>query len=202
VNYFKFFSKIKNSRISNNVVIGYLNRIYNSSIGDYTYVGNHCVINECKVGGYCSIASNVKIGMGRHPVSYISTSPLFYAKKNPFKVQMVSENKFKECEKTIIGSDVWIGINAIIKDGIEIEHGAIVGAGSVVTKDVPPYAVVAGTPAKIIKYRFEERIIKELFEINWWQYDLFEIKKAVELFSCDVTIEKVRHLKSVLGKNY
>jgi acetyltransferase-like isoleucine patch superfamily enzyme len=198
MNNFRLFSRIKRSNISEDVVIGYFNKIYNSSIDRYTYLGNECIINECDIGRYCSIASNVKIGLGKHPVTYMSTSPLFYAKINPFKTRLVFENKFKECEKTVIGSDVWIGFGAIIKDGIIIENGAIIGAGAVVTKDVSSYSVVAGVPAKHIKYRFDSDIVKNLLDLRWWEYDLQQIRKVVELFSGDVTIEKIQKVKSIL----
>lgn len=201
MNYFRALSRVKRSKISHRAVIGYLNRIYDSSIGGYTYLGNHCIVNQTHVGKYCSVATNVKIGMGKHPISYMSTSPLFYAKNNPFKLSLVHEDKFNECEKTIIGSDVWIGFGAMIKDGIKIGDGAIIGAGSMVTKDVLPYAVVAGVPAKIIKYRFSGEIIKNLLELKWWECDLSEIKKVIELFSGNVTMEKIQQIKNILQEN-
>ena len=107
---------------------------------------------------------------------------------------MIKKNsEFEYAKKVSIGNDVWIGCNAIIKKGIKIGNGAVIGAGSVVTKDVPAYAIVVGNPGKIIKYRFEDSIIKELKEIKWWNWSIEEItKKSNEILS----------LKGKNSKNY
>lgn len=83
---------------------------------------------------------------------------------------------FDNSPKTVIGHDVWIGRKAIIMPGVKVGNGAIVGAGAVVTKDVPDYAIVAGVPAKIIKYRFPDLIIQELLSVKWWQYGLWDLQ--------------------------
>ncbi|MBR6646045.1 MAG: CatB-related O-acetyltransferase, partial [Clostridia bacterium] len=98
----------------------------------------------------------------------------------------VKENRFNEfTETTIIGNDVWIGHSALILEGVKIGDGAIVGAGAVVTKDVPPYSIVVGVPAKVIKYRFSENEIAKLSELKWWDQSVEWIKENVDKF-CDI----------------
>lgn len=142
-------------------------------IGDYTYINEYTRIdaNTKFIGKYCSISHNVKIGMGPHPLNYISTSPVFYSKARGY----INESTYDEYEDrglTEIGDDVFIAANVIILAGVKVDTGAVVGAGSVVTKDVPAYAVVAGNPAKVIKYRFEADTIETLLASKWWNIDI------------------------------
>lgn len=143
--------------------------INHSHIGNYSYCGQNCIIQNTTIGNYCSIANDVMIGLGKHPLDFFSTSPLFYRKNNPLRLEVISENKnFEEYKPIEIGSDVWIGAKVIIMDGISIGHGAVVAAGAVVTKDVPPYAIIGGVPAKIIKYRFSDEKIENFLQSKWW----------------------------------
>lgn len=135
-------------------------------VGFGTYCGINITVGspETKIGKFCSIAQNVIIGAGEHPLNYLSTSPFFYLETLGFR---------KGCKETYlkpvqVGNDVWIGDNVFIKGGVTIGDGAVIAAGAVVVKDVPPYAVVAGVPARIIKYRFDEKTIKELLDLKWW----------------------------------
>jgi acetyltransferase-like isoleucine patch superfamily enzyme len=154
-----------------NVEISPSARIFGKvEIGRYTYIAGGVQIDKqvTKIGRYCSIATGCKLGLGPHPVRYFSTCPAFY---DPSR-GLVSEMLFDEFEgdyQTIIGHDVWIGTNAIIMAGVNLGNGAIIGAGSVVTKDVPPYAIVVGVPAKIIRYRFEPKLIEQLDSSRWWE---------------------------------
>ena len=130
-----------------------------SEVGGNTYIGCYCYITRAKIGRYVSIANNVSIGQGEHQLDRISTSSLFY--KDPWS--MLTS---KDCE---IGSDVWIGVDAVILRGVKIGTGAVIAANAVVTKDVPDFAVVAGVPARIIKYRFTESQILKILASNWWE---------------------------------
>lgn len=130
-----------------------------SEIGGNTYIGCYCYITRAKIGRYVSIANNVSIGQGEHQLDRISTSSMFY--KNPWH-----ELTLEQCE---ISSDVWIGVDAVILRGVKIGTGAVVAANAVVTKDVPDYAVVAGIPARIIKYRFSEYQISKILASKWWE---------------------------------
>jgi len=123
-------------------------------------------ITNTSIGKFCSIAPKVRMGLGKHPINYISTSPLFYAPKNPLLFKICKSPKFDEFEPITIGNDVWIGVNVTIMDGIKVGDGAIIGANSVVTKDVEPFSIVGGVPAKEIKKRFETAIIEKLMELK------------------------------------
>lgn len=123
------------------------------------------------------------VSVGAHPTNYLTAHSIFY-KNNPwgFHPEWVEEIDYNESPVCHIGNDVWIGTRAIIMDGVNNGDGAIIAAGAVVTKDVPPYAVVGGVPAKIIKYRFSSEIIERLNVIQWWNLPDEEITKVVELF--------------------
>lgn len=147
------------------------------TIGDYSYICHSTIIApNVEIGKFCSIADDVIIGVGSHPLNALSTHPFQYARH---KVKMIGnilvdkENLLKvppTNKKTIIGNDVWIGTRAIILKDVSIGDGAVIGANAVVTKDVPPYAIVAGVPARVIKYRFSQEIIDKLEELKWWNY--------------------------------
>ncbi len=139
-------------------------------IGKYTYVSYNALLQNTIIGNYCSISSNVKIGLGLHPLNLFSTSPIFYKVKNTLKVKLLEKDlEFEEYKSIEIGSDVWIGAGAIVMDGVKVGHGAVIAAGAVVTKDIPPYAIVGGVPAKIIKFRFSEEVRESLLESRWWE---------------------------------
>lgn len=146
-------------------------KILSSEIGKMTYIANNTRISYCTIGRFCSIAQDVVIGPGIHPTKkFISTHPAFYSTKKQAGVSFVKKNLFKEHEHTFIGNDVLIGLRSIIMDGIIVGDGAIIAAGSVVTKDVPPYAIVGGVPAAIIRYRFCNQKIKKLLVSKWWNH--------------------------------
>lgn len=153
-----------------------------SRIDQYTYVGAGTEIVYSTIGKFCSIARNCNIGGPAHKLDNVSTSPLFTTGRNIFKKNFASINFVPEKE-TIIENDVWIGARAIILQGRIIGTGAVIGAGSIVTKNVPPYAIVAGNPAHIIKYRFEDSIIHQLLDSRWWDMDETELKKIGVTFS-------------------
>jgi acetyltransferase-like isoleucine patch superfamily enzyme len=143
-----------------------------------TYRGSEC---KAVIGDYCSIARDVTIILGGiHPTDWVSTYP--------FRIKLRMPGAYEDGMPTtkgnvIIGSDVWIGTEAMILSGVTIGHGAIIASRSLVTKDIPPYAIVAGTPAKIVKYRFDEEIIDKLLAIQWWDWDEVKVREGVDLFS-------------------
>jgi len=147
-----------------------------TTIGNYNYIGNNSMFLNATIGNYCSIASNAKIGQMNHDLNCVSTSTHIFGPTHG----ITSFNGF--IDPTIIENDVWIGANACIKQGVKVSTGAVVGANAVVTKNVPPYAIVAGVPAKIIRYRFDAPIIQKLLDSKWWELDISEaVKKCAQL---------------------
>lgn len=169
------------SEIHPTVAIQRTSRVYWSKIDKYSYISNSCWIIKCEIGAFCSIASNVTIGGGEHPINFVSTSPVFYSRENILKT-CFNEVPFEEYNKTVIGNDVWIGFNAFIKGGITIGNGAVIGAHAVVTKDVPAYSIVVGNPAKIIRKRFDDSTIQRLEDIKWWDFTDEVLKKKASYF--------------------
>lgn len=167
----------KNVKLNRNVVIA------NSTINDYSYIGGFSEIKNCSIGKFCSIAQNVKIGLGIHPSNMISTYPGFYSNKASGANKFFHNPSIIEEKKVSIGHDVWIGTGSMIMDGIEIGNGAIIAAGSVVTKNVEPYEIVGGVPAKRIKYRFSVNEILILQELKWWHKDTKFFKNFSHLFT-------------------
>lgn len=189
----RFFNRrpamIKNSNIHKKAAVGNGAQIVDSKIDRYSYVYESKVISA-EVGAFCSIAANVVIGGAAHPTDWVSSSPVFYKGKNVLK-QNYSENEFEEYKKTIIGNDVWIGSNCLIKSGVKIGDGAVIGMGSVVTHDVPPYEIWAGNPAKFIRKRFSDEIIEELLKIEWWNWEEEKLQKYGKFFNDPEKLLKV-----------
>lgn len=181
-------------------------RILNSKINSFTYIAPNSSIVHATVGKFCSISQNVFVGLPDHKIKALSTSPLFQTKKNALKISWVkSDSDFEEHAKVTIGNDVWIGMNVLIKGGITIGDGVIIGAGAIVTKDIPPYAIVVGAPAKIIKFRFEKEIIDKLLLIRWWDLPKSELLKNISLFSdfnsCNYDLDKLLKKNENLNNN-
>lgn len=145
-----------------------------SILGDNNYIADRVMIGNAKIGNYCSFGPDVKIGQSQHSIDYITTCQKI-SKKN-IKFSMLTQ-------KTEIGNDVWLGANVVVMQGVKIGNGAVVGANAVVTKDIPPYAIAVGIPAKVIKYRFDDEKINKIQESCWWSYDLEEAARIVETLS-------------------
>lgn len=171
-----------------NIKIGKHTCVCNAVIGRNSYIGRNSNFNDCEIGRFCSIASNVKVEANTHPSStFVSTSPSFYSTLLQNGQTFVAETCFEETlqidgKKLIVGNDVWIGADVIFKGGIKIGDGAIVAMGAVVTKDVPPYSIVGGVPAKIIRYRFSDEQIAKLRDLQWWNKNDEWLKKNAKMF--------------------
>ena len=168
--------------------VGQFSNIVGSKIGAATIIGNNCYLPNCSIGRFSSVSSDVIVVEYTHPISFVSTHPGFIKTINDLKFGK-GEICFDEVLKNNngayvnIGNDVWIGRKVLIKGGVTIGDGAIIGMGSVVTKDVLPYSIVAGNPAKLIRFRFDEQTIRELLILKWWLWDLDEIKSIRTLFN-------------------
>jgi acetyltransferase-like isoleucine patch superfamily enzyme len=141
-----------------------------STMGRYSFCGYDCDIFHATIGSFTSIANQVVIGGANHPMGWASMSPVFYAGRDSVKKKF-SKHYLDMTPETIIGNDVWIGRSAIILSGVNVGNGAVVGAGSIVTKNVPAYAVVVGNPARIIRYRFDVNTINCLESAKWWELE-------------------------------
>lgn len=183
---------VRDSEIHKTAKVCAGSHMVNTKLDSYSYIGNFCTVINTSIGKFCSIADNCIIGGASHPIDWVSTSPVFHHGKNIMHKNF-SNHQFKTVEKTTIGSDVWIGNNCLIKSGITIGNGAVIGMGSVVTKDVGPYEIWGGNPAKIFRKRFNDEIISELLDIKWWDNDDDILKKRAEYFT-DVEIF-INHVK-------
>lgn len=170
---------ILESEIHESSLIGRGCNIARLVMGRNSYIGHDSQVVNARIGSFCSISDHVFIGGGEHPVHWVSTSPVFQEKKHgPRKLKHLSNFPIDEIKETIIGSDVWIGHGASIKQGVIVGDGAVIGTGAVVTKDVPPYSIVGGIPARVIKYRFDEETIDLLLNSKWWTLPDAELVKC------------------------
>lgn len=142
---------------------------FESSMDRHSFCGYDCEVHHACIGAFTSIANGVVIGGARHPMEWVSMSPVFYTGRDSIKAKF-AEHILPDPKGVVIGSDVWIGRSATILDGVVVGHGAVVGAGAVVVKDVPPYSIVAGNPARLIRFRFDESVIQALLASEWWSF--------------------------------
>lgn len=178
----------RDSFIDSDSTLGEYCRLYegaqvkNSSIGRCTYVSSGRVSNA-SLGSFCSVGPRTLVGgLGIHPTDWVSSHPLFYSVRGQVGICFCEKNHVDELPRTTIGSDVWIGAGAIVLDGVDIGHGAIVAAGAVVRESVPPYAIVGGVPAKVIRYRFNDQIIRRLLHVQWWTLPMDVLREHASLF--------------------
>lgn len=183
----KFFKMIhrpalRDCDIDKTAKVGAASNCIRVKMGRYSYMGVNNSVCDTKIGSFCSIASNCAIGGGNHKMNVVSTSPAFYAGHNILKKNFF--DIFEESNRGVeIGNDVWIGEAVFIKDGVRIGTGAVIGAHSVVAKDVPPYAIFAGVPAKLLRYRFDENTIERLLESNWWNWTDERLEETAKYFT-------------------
>jgi acetyltransferase-like isoleucine patch superfamily enzyme len=151
------------------------------ALGDYSYVsGPGTYVESAKIGKFCSIARQNVIGVGNHDHTIVTTHPFLIS---PEFGGIVSERRYeKQRAAPVIGHDVWIGMNCVVMRGVKIGDGAVIAANSVVTRDVPPYAIVGGAPARLIRYRFDPELIAGLLSVKWWDWSESDLRERVSHF--------------------
>lgn len=173
------------SNVSKKATVYHGAKIYNSNIDSFSYIGPKSDIICADIGKFCSISSYCCIGLATHSIKNISTSPIFTSKKNGTRYRWAKSVTFVEGKRVSIGNDVWIGTKVIIMGGVKVGNGVIIGAGSIVTKDIPDYAIVVGAPAKIIKFRFDAPIIDRLLELKWWNMSEEKLRSMIPIFQIE-----------------
>lgn len=177
--------------------------VNSASLGRFTYLGGTRAGN-ITIGSFCSVGPGTRLGnLGAHPTDRISSHPAFYSPRHKAGSSFTDKLNFNEFEHTEIGHDVWIGSDAIVLDGVKVGTGAVIAAGAVVAADVPPYAIVGGVPARILKFRFSESDIQKLLNSKWWELSYTQLKELVPVFqSGDVTLleTKLMELDHIVSK--
>lgn len=187
---------IKNCEFGAYTEVGMFNFLENSELGDYSYTGQFCFVQNTKIGKFANIAAMVRIGPTDHPYDRPSLHHFTY-RQSMYGFSDTDDIQFfeqRQSRVTEIGHDTWIGHGAIISPEVTIGHGAVIGAGAVVTKDVEPYAIVVGVPAKQIKKRFSDEIIESLLEIKWWDWLHEKIKDNLGDFHLPIEEFVKRHM--------
>ncbi|WP_420548145.1 chloramphenicol acetyltransferase [Curvivirga sp.] len=174
---------VLDSQIGKWTEIGPRSKIIESSIGDYSYAIHECDLIYSNVGKFVNIAAHVRLNPGQHPMDRASMHHFQY-RSSAYNLGDDDMSFFDwRREKTVtVGHDAWIGHGAIIQGGVTIGIGSVIGSGSIVTKDVSPYTIVAGVPAKLIRPRFDKDIQDALLRIRWWDWDHQDYLERMEDF--------------------
>ena len=164
--------------------IGRGTRITHSSFGDYSYCDRACDIANAEIGRFCNIASFVRVGATDHPLDRASLHHFMYRSANYWDDAEDDADWFerRRLRRTVIGHDTWLGHAAQVKPEVTVGHGAVVGAGAVVTRDVAPYVIVAGNPARIIRRRLPEPVAERMMALAWWEWEHTRLRAALEDF--------------------
>jgi acetyltransferase-like isoleucine patch superfamily enzyme len=172
------------STLGDNVVLFPGTSLHSASLGHFSYVQARTQINNAEVGPFCSIASDVVIGLAVHPMNMVSTSPVFYDPAQPLPKFFASERLFTDnLPHTIVAADVWIGQGALLCAGVRVGTGAVIAAGAVVTADVSAYTIVAGVPARMLRRRFADDICDRLLASRWWEFSGDKLVELAPLFA-------------------
>lgn len=188
------FVELADVEFSSYVNVAHHAQISNCVIGKRSSIGRYTKIRDAVIGSYCSISWDVSIGAVSHPMEHPSSHAFWYRKQ----FGIVSEDTMMDSRTVTIGNDVWIGCNSVIMPGVTIGDGAVIGASSVVTKDVLPYSVVAGAPAKEVRMRFPADLEEGLLLLQWWNWDDEKIKSERAFFERPLTLESIKRVEGRL----
>lgn len=190
-------TNVERCTFENNVVINRRSYINDSYVGRYTYMGINTTMNYTKIGAFCSIARNVDIGGFDHDYHKLTTMPAFrFAQTLGGGGRLKSHSKHNDF--CMIGNDVWIAAGAQVLHNVTIGDGAVVGANAVVTKDIPPYAVAVGVPARVIAYRCDKELIDKMLEIKWWDWPEEVLVENMEfIINSDINEDTVNRLLEI-----
>ena len=180
--------KLVNSKLGRFTEVGMCNFFENVNLGDYSYTGEFCIVQNADIGKFSSIAAMVRVGPTEHPMERPSQHHFTYRRKM-YGFDDRDDEKFfawRREQRSHIGNDTWIGHGVIIMPLVKIGNGAVVGGGAVVTKDVEPYSIVVGVPAKPVGKRFNDEIIQKLETIKWWEWSHHIIKERFNDFLLDI----------------
>lgn len=174
-------AELKGCRLESYVAIGERVVLREVAVGAFTYFERHAEAIYASLGKFCSVAANTRINALEHPIERITQHKLSYRPNEYFRYLGVDSGfrERRQAKRVTIGHDVWIGHGAVIMPGVTVANGAVIGANAVVTRNVEAYAIVAGSPARLVRYRFPPEIAKRIEKLNWWDWSAEKIGRAI-----------------------
>jgi len=187
---------ISGSHIGENVIVDRRNMIFNSIIGAYCSIGWNVVIRNAEIGKYCSLAWNCTIGGAEHFMHRLTTSFFPFEKRYGVISEDTDQAGDPYAQSLVIGNDVWIAAGVQVLRGVTVGDGAVLGGGAIVTKNIPPYEIWAGVPAKKIGQRFSDELISDLLDLKWWNLPVNVIKENIDLFRSDIDLDTIKEIRN------